>query len=482
LGAIYPLLFVLLATPLLPLQAAEVHPSSGALRASATDIELATPLSRVPITRQYSSAAGKGEFGPGWRMEFATRLEMAGGEKIVLHAPGGSQVFRRSGKDEYLGPAGQRLIRDAQSSLLTTREGAIIRFDVDGKEVSRQDAHGNKLASFHDSHGRLVRLSAGQQNEIHFKFRPDGRLVALEGRAGRKIEYAYDERSRLSRVRNVDGWTTDYHYGDKDLLTGITHADGSSESFVYDGQGRVVERRGPAGLVERYSYQGATLHVLGGPKGGWAQGHDAEGRPLWREDATGRRETWTWSEDGQLLGRRYADGSLLNLAYDDQGRLISQESSTGRRLRFTYDSRGRLQGLDSNGAVTRYQYDERGNVTAVTSPAGRSIRFEHDARGRPTRGRRGRARDASGIRRTGQVDPAGGARWRRHALGIRRPGPAAAPGGCVGRSLRPTSTRPTGCWPGCWYRASRKHASSTTSKAAWWLRSKVANAPNMAMT
>jgi RHS repeat-associated protein len=316
-------------------------------------------------------------------MEFATHLEMAGGEKIVLHAPGGSQVFRRSGKDEYLGPAGQRLVRAAQSSQLTTPEGAIIRFDVDGKEVLRQDTHGNKLASVHDSHGRLVRLSAGQQSEIHFKFRPDGRLVALEDRAGRKIEYAYDERSRLSRVRNVDGWTTDYHYGDKDLLTGITHADGSSESFVYDGQGRVVERRGPAGLVERYTYQGATLHALGGPKGGWAQGHDAEGRPLWREDATGRREAWTWSQDGQLLGRRYGDGSLLNLAYDDQGRLISQESSTGRRLRFIYDSRGRLQGLDSNGAVTRYQHDERGNVTAVTSPAGRTTRFEHDARGRP---------------------------------------------------------------------------------------------------
>jgi RHS repeat-associated protein len=293
-------------------------------------------------------------------------------------------VFRREGGDEYLGADGQRISRSRQSSLLNTSEGALVRFDSSGNEVLRQDAHGNKVNFSYDAQGRLARMSAGQQGEIRFGYRPDGKLGALEDQAGRKIEYAYDLRGRLIRVRDADGWPTHYRYDDKDLLVGIQYPDGTGESFAYDTLGRVVERRDDAGLVERYSYRGTTTRVMGGRDGGWEQAHDAEGRPLWRQDAAGQRETWIWSESGQLLGRRYTDGSLLNLAYDQQGRLISQESSTGRSLRFTYEPRsGRLQSLDSNGAVTRYRYDARGNVASVTSPAGRTTRFEHDARGRP---------------------------------------------------------------------------------------------------
>jgi RHS repeat-associated protein len=308
---------------------------------------------------------------------------MVGKDQVLLSAVTGNRGFFRRGGDEYIGLDGQRISRSDRFSLLSTAEGAFIRFDAKGKEVLRQDANGNEVHFFYDSQERPARISAGPHSEIRFTYRPDGKQESLVDQAGQKVEYYYDRQGRLNRVKDADGWSTAYRYDDKHRLSGIEYPDGVSETFAYYHTGRVAERRDVSGVLERYAYRGGVTRVsrVGGE--GWEQGHDAEGRPLWRQDGAGRRETSTWSEGGQLLGRRYGDGSLINLAYDDQGRLISQESSTGNHLRFTYDDRGRLRSLDRNGGVTRYQYDERGNVMVVTSPAGRTTRFEHDAKGRP---------------------------------------------------------------------------------------------------
>lgn len=348
------------------------------------DFVLQTPNSPLTISRSYATEVKDGPLGPGWRLDFASRLEMLGKDEALLLTPTGNQVFRRRGGNEYFGPDGQRISRSDQFSVLSTSAGAFIRFDAQGREVLRQDTNGNKVHFSYDPQGRPARISAGPHSEVRFTYRPDGKQESLVDQAGQQVVYSYDQQGRLSRVKDADGWSTTYRYDDKHRLSSIEYPDGVSETFAYDHMGRVAERRDVSGVLERYAYRGGVTRVSRVDGDGWEQGHDVEGRPLWRQDRAGRRETWTWGVDGQLLGRRYGDGSLLNLAYDDQGRLNSQESSTGNHLRFTYDDNGRLQSLDRNGAVTRYQYDERGNVMVVTSPAGRTTRFEHDARGRPT--------------------------------------------------------------------------------------------------
>ncbi len=377
-------LFALLIAVAIPASASEVDLSSGALRLSATDHVLLTPSIPLNITRSYSRGDGKGELGPGWRLDLASRLEGVGKDEVWVRSPIGTQVFRLHGRDEYLGPDGQRITRSGRFSELSTPAGARVRFDAQGREVLRQDGNGNQVSFAYDTQGRLARVAAGGGSEIRFAYGPEGRLRYLEDHAGRKVEYAYDARGQLSRVRDMDGWATSYRYDGQDRITEVKYPDGTSKTYAYDNAGRITQRSDAAGEAERYAYQGTTTRIARGLRERWEVGHDAEGRPIWRQDGSGRRETWAWGEGGQLLGRRYADGSLLNLSYDPQGRLISQESSSGSRLQFTYDTgTGRLQSLDRNGAVTRFQYDERGNVTRIASPAGRTTRFEYDSKGRP---------------------------------------------------------------------------------------------------
>jgi YD repeat-containing protein len=374
-------LFILLGTHV---SAAEIDAPTGALRLDFPDHEFLTAAGALKITRRYSGEPERGQFGRGWRLECASRLEVEGKDTARVLSPTGTQTLRRQEGDEYVGPHGQRLLCSGQTSTLKTPEGAFIRFDAGGREVLRQDAYGNQVSFAYDSRGRLTRVAAGARSEVRFSHGAGGRIESLEDRAGRKVEYAYDGQGRLSRLKGMDGWSTSYRYDGKGRLSGIQYPDGTSEAFAYDQSGRITEHRNAAGVLERYGYLGSTTRVSRDDGETWEQGHDPDGRPLWRQDSAGRRETWTWRENGQLLGRCYTDGSLINLAYDDQGRLISQESSTGNHVRFTYDDRGRLQSLDRNGAITRYQYDERGNVTTVTSPTGRSAGFEYDAQGRPT--------------------------------------------------------------------------------------------------
>lgn len=360
----------------------EVDVAMGILRSSNVDHVLRAPHALLEITRHYAATHEKGELGSGWRLDIASRLEDVDATNLLWRSPEGDINFRKVGAEDYLGPDGLRLSHPGTRRLISVPGGAAIDFGADGKETSRRDAHGNQIEFAHDPQGRLARVSAGQRSELRFSYRADGQLGAIEDAFGRKAEYAYDGQGRLVRFKDVDGWSTAYRYDDKNRLISVEYPDGANETFVYDRTGRVTERRDASGAQERYAYRGGVTRVSRGGRLILEQGHDASGRPIWHQDATGRRETWTWNESGQLLGRRYADGSLINLAYDDQGRLISQESSTGRRLRIHYDARGRVQKLDSNGAVTGYEYDDRNNVKAVTSPAGRITRYEHDAQGR----------------------------------------------------------------------------------------------------
>ncbi|EOX8480384.1 RHS element core protein [Salmonella enterica subsp. indica] len=280
--------------------------------------------------------------------------------RMVTHRYAGRPEMRyRYGSDgrvaEQLNPAG------LSYTCLYENNCIAITDSLNRREVLHTEGEGGLK--------RVVKKEHADGSVTRSKFDYMGRLVAQTDAAGRTTEYRPNVvTGAIMSMITPDGRETRFHYNNQNQLTSVTWPDGPEIRRKYDEYGRLTQETARSGDVTRYFYDNPFSELPGAI-----------------EDASGSRQTMTWSRYGQLLTFTDCSGYETRYEYDHFGQLTTVHREEGLSQYRAYDSRGRvISTQDAQGRTTGYEYNAAGDLTAVISPDGRRSETAYDAWGNAT--------------------------------------------------------------------------------------------------
>ncbi|HWL38008.1 MAG TPA: RHS repeat-associated core domain-containing protein [Frankiaceae bacterium] len=215
----------------------------------------------------------------------------------------------------------------------------------------------------YDGGGLPVKVDKPGGVSVARSFDTLGRLTAETGTGAPGTRaLGYDLAGRLISAGHPSGNQT-FGYDDRGLLTSSTGPAGNA-TLGYDEDGRLTSRTDPVGTTS-FTYDPRDLPAT------------------ITDPITGRTQTLTYFNDGQLKTRQYGSGGATrSYTYDNQGRLATDTvnaPSTGAVTTATsygYDSVGNVAsqtispaGISGAGTHT-YGYDLADRLTSWTGPAG----------------------------------------------------------------------------------------------------------------
>ncbi len=322
------------------------------------------------------------------------------------------------------------------------------RYNADGQLIEETDPLGHTTLTEWDARGdRKVAVTDPLGRTRRYGYDEDGNLTTVtladgaEGRAtynalclpvevtepgGGTWRHTYDDTGNLTATTDPTGSTTTYAYTDRGHLAEVTDALGNTTRLTPDGAGLPIAVTDPLGHTTRVRRDAfgrvveATDPLGHTTRMGWT----TEGKPAWREEPDGARESWTWDGEGNLLThtdpaghtthqtsthfdvpatRTEPDGARYAFAYDTELRLTGVTNPQGLTWTYTYDPAGRLTSeTDFNGRTVAYTHDAAGDLLTRTNGAGETLHFTRDALGRTTE-----QRDEAGTRTTYAYDAQG---------------------------------------------------------------------------
>jgi RHS repeat-associated protein len=220
------------------------------------------------------------------------------------------------------------------------------------------------------------------ENRLRFTFLPDGRISETRytsfGQTDRTLEWPVGTDLTTLAAAGPSGPTTGAR---------VT-------AFVYDARGNLERTTLPDGTFT-------------------ATGYDAEGRPVWRQDARGYRTFTVYDElgrprftiapdadDGTFDAApataddpRLANNPRTETIYDLVGRVLFQIDEAGATTEFTYEDdcgcamrrKQMIQHHPAGNLTTTYNYYPSGQVRSVTDPRSHTTSTRYDSHGRPVR-------------------------------------------------------------------------------------------------
>ena len=291
-------------------------------------------------------------------------------------------------------------------------------YDGAGRYTSMTSPAGTTSATYGDNGWQSSRtLPNGVVTT--YAYNPVGALTGLQNAFGSTTlssygGFAYDGAFNLTGMSatvpgaSAQGGSTTYAYDAKDRLTGETSArnGGYAQAHAYDAAGNATTLRGAGRTFDadnrRATGSGFAWDGNGSPTqyGGYAMGHDAEGR------LTSRGANWTagYRADG-LRGWKESNGSRTYLLYDG-GNAVLEMSPNGNVAAVNSFAPDGLASRRQDNLWTHYAFDPQGSVAQRTSATGAVVSSRtYDAYGAET------VQNASGVGGASN-DPYGcNARW-----------------------------------------------------------------------
>jgi RHS repeat-associated protein len=239
-------------------------------------------------------------------------------------------------------------------------------YDASGNMVLEADPEGNRTEYGYDSAGNLTSIRDPKGSEMRIACNERGEETAVTDRQGRtSLRKAYDPFGRVTRMADARGGELRIAYSPMGRITDVRWPDGTATRFEYDAGGNLVAAREEDGRVRRYLF---------GPCG----------RLLESSSPEGRKVLFKWgSEPGQLLECVNGNGESYRFEYDAEGRLAAEIGYDGSRRTYGYDPAGRCVSVtDASGNVTEDVVDARGDLLARKFADGTEFAFDRDAMGR----------------------------------------------------------------------------------------------------
>ncbi|MFC9062887.1 DUF6531 domain-containing protein, partial [Streptomyces sp. NPDC057074] len=317
---------------------------------------------------------------------------------------------------------------DCRVTTLTTAEGAVTRFVINGNSqvvaeadplggtvrtefdanhhvVSWADPLGHMTFLSHDDVGRVTQIVDPDGAVTHYSYSALGRPTEITMPNGAIWRRHYDQRGNCLSTVNPSGGVTRYEYDHRGHLTKVVDVSGAVTVMRSNAAGLSVEVTDALGNTERRSYDAfgrerRTIDALGvmtervwtveglirsvdraGAQEWWD--YDGEGNCVRHIDAGGRETRYTYTHFDLLASRILADGSSYSFQYDSSLRMTGVTNPEGLTWRYEYDQAGRLRAeSDFDGRLQRYEHDRVGRLTARMNALGQVIRYERDALGR----------------------------------------------------------------------------------------------------
>lgn len=378
----------------LPAAAQEINLRNANFYLEHTDLKVQKPGAPLEMTRAYNSRSNEnGLFGWGWVTHYDSVVRVhADGSILAVDHDGFILRFTHQGRPR------SEIRAELVSRLVKTR-----------REDDR--AHGNELEdAWYREYEQLLLTDADEREQATWRYEeawvepPDGtyrtqergseRLVKKGGtytryRADGLIE-TYDEQGRLVERKDPAGHGLRLDYNREERLYKVSHTDGASFTLVYDDSGHVVELRDTEGRTATYTYNGEDLVQVKGPGS--------------------RVVAYAYDDLHNLVAVRQPDGGGVQVLYDtehDWAVALKRGEKVTRYDWELHDKSGdhyTCQITYPDGSTERHEYndedrvvetrDAEGNVTRtfysaccdkpveIQHPDGTSTQYEYDDQGR----------------------------------------------------------------------------------------------------
>ncbi len=223
--------------------------------------------------------------------------------------------------------------------------------------------------NFYDIHGNLVKINS-PQGTVNYTYDPATGFETAVTTSNTDIRYAYNDLGRMTTVTvdKLDGASlsnslvTAYTYDLNNNLITTSLPNGTSETRQYNALNRLIflKNTGPANaMISSYTYA-----------------LDPNGSRRVVVENTGRRDDYTYDDDGRLTQEAITDDShassrTLTYIYDLAGNRVAS-ADTGaaagqQSLNYTYDANDRLTNVTgTSGYSLAYTYDNNGNMLTVS--------------------------------------------------------------------------------------------------------------------
>ncbi len=350
-----------------------------------TFVDLSIPLSGIPIevARTYDSldANQRGDFGFGWRLEFAqanlrTTLPTKGqqgdfifegfkpGTRVYVTLPGGKRegfTFQAAPDGilgGFLGIFIPTFVPDEGNTSTLTVQSEKLRFNPD-------------LGEFQSYVGLLP------YNPASPAFGGAYTLTTKEG-----LEYTIDGISGDVRtIADRNGVTLTFEE------SGISSSVGARVDFERDAQGRITAVIDPEGNRIEYAYDAAgDLVAVTDRRGNETQLRYGAARPHFLEEVidplgrTGVRSEY--DADGRVVRLIDAGGEVFQFTYDPQNSIRTTTDRLNQTTTLEYDARGNVVTLIyPDGGIVRQSFDANDHLTSFTDALNRTTTLVNDARG-----------------------------------------------------------------------------------------------------
>lgn len=259
-------------------------------------------------------------------------------------------------------------------------------YDRQGNMLEVKLPNGGAFKFQHDHLGRRIAQITPTGAERRYAYSPRGDLLAVRDAARGVTRYKYDGEGHLVRRTSPCGRVTELSWGGYHKLCARKDAGGGVVSFRYNLEGELVaihneqgdifrmDRSSSGQLVGETAFDNRTVHYR----------RDPTGRPLVVADAGESRVELDYNAAGELVSRRYADGSEETFEYNARGELIGARWAEGE-IRFDRDALGRIvretQAVHGQAHSIESVYDAIGERTSRTTSLGHSQAVERDLMG-----------------------------------------------------------------------------------------------------
>ena len=336
----------------------------------------------IVIARVYDSSSETGDFGQGWSLGTAERIEMRQGQPILIDASNATYELDRQGQEitarfPAITPVDEGSF---EGDRITLRTGGLVReFERNGRDFRIVSARNDQGGSVQITYAgdRISRIESGNAF-VELQRDGQGRITAAVDDLGRSVLYSY-EQGNLVGVQDLGGesWLMTY----TNALTTVVDPRGSTVfEAAYDGAGRASSVRVMRTEVTA-TYAGTTTELLDGLGRTTRFERDQSGLTTAVTDAQGYRTSLMLDDDLRPTEVR-ADGQFAaRLHYDAQGR-VQQVQASDAIYDYRHDQQGRLVSRSTDGAVTTFTYNGlSGRVSDIVSPD-RVVQYGYDAQAR----------------------------------------------------------------------------------------------------
>ncbi|MEO8379140.1 MAG: Ig-like domain-containing protein [Acidobacteriota bacterium] len=387
-----------------------------------TDLRL--PMAGMPITisRRYDSLerAKVGDFGYGWSLVTAVRLEVNKSNDVTFTFNGRRQTFKFTPQSfgfpfsfflqpKWTPEPGSYGTLTAEScGLLILSQGQFTCFldtvgggfhpstytytdpygrqyviGADGQLLLVKDLNGNTLTFTRDG---IVSSASGIT--VPFTRDSSGRITKIVDPAGNAYDYTYDATGDLTAVHLPQTANpVQYEYATGHYLTKEIDPRGGSTAATYYADGRLQSETDRMNNTVQFAYNTtANTVTYTYPDGGIiVVTNNSLGKPVSVKDQLNRTTSFTYDTNGNVLTRTDALGKIWTFTYDANGNVLTAKDPLGNVTKKNWAADGRLlSATDALNQVKTFQYDTKGNVTSFGDTIGTLIAATYDAKGNQT--------------------------------------------------------------------------------------------------